>query len=95
MLSFDHSVYRPHGESVACLNFARMIQRYIKMFSSTDPIEALQYIYLITLNSDLPDPIGTEQQQLCEAMVSNIVLDTQSYTLLLGEGQGTAQISVS
>lgn len=64
------------------------------MFSSTDPIEALQYIYLITLNSDLPNPVGQEQQTLCEAMVRNIVLDTKSYTLLLGEGQGTDQISV-
>jgi nuclear pore complex protein Nup93 len=84
----------PDGPNTLYLNFARVIQRYTKLFSSTDPTEALQYIYLICLNSDLPPPVGPQQQQLCEDMVSNIVLDTKSYNLLLGSGDDESQISV-
>lgn len=37
---------------LATLNFPLMIQRYIRQFQRSDPKEALQYIYCITLNSD-------------------------------------------
>lgn len=37
---------------LATLNFPLLISRYIRQFQRSDPKEALQYIYCVTLNSD-------------------------------------------
>ncbi|TIA94364.1 hypothetical protein E3P81_00121 [Wallemia ichthyophaga] len=67
------------------LDFARMIQRYTRIFAKTDPCEALQYLYLICLNSDAPTPVNKQQIALCHAYIKDLVLETRAYTELVGE----------
>ncbi|TIC03273.1 NIC-domain-containing protein [Wallemia mellicola] len=67
------------------LDFARIIHRYTRIFARSDPQEALQYLYLICLNSDAPQPISRQQIALCHAYIKDLVLETRSYAHLLGE----------
>jgi nuclear pore complex protein Nup93 len=70
--------------NTAYLNFARLIQRYVRPFAHSAPQDALQYIYLIALNRDVPAPAGSEQRELCLDTIRDLVLNTKSYALLLG-----------
>ncbi|CDZ96438.1 Cullins [Phaffia rhodozyma] len=74
------STYEP-----SALNFARLIQRYIKPFAKNDPLGALQYIYLVCLSADAPSPIGQEQVQLAHEMIRELVLESGRYAELLGD----------
>ena len=67
------------------LDFARIIHRYTRIFAKSDPQEALQYLYLICLNSDAPEPIAKQQITLCHAYIKDLVLETRAYSQLLGE----------
>lgn len=67
------------------LNFSRMIYRYYRLFAQSDPTEALQYIYLICLNADVPKPVGEEQVRKCHDYIRELVMDTRAYAELLGD----------
>lgn len=67
------------------LNFSRMIYRYYRLFAHSDPVEALQYIYLICLNADSPSPIGNEQIKRCHDCIRELVMETRAYSELLGD----------
>lgn len=73
------------------VDFARIIQRYIRGFFKSDASAALQYAYLISLNAKLPEPIGSQQREQCWNTVCNIILESKNYSLVLGiktpEGQ--------
>ncbi|KAF9507438.1 hypothetical protein BS47DRAFT_1304038 [Hydnum rufescens UP504] len=45
------------------LNFGLLISRYIRQFQRTDPKEALQYVYCVTLNSDRNVGLANSQGQ--------------------------------
>ncbi|KAK4705630.1 nuclear pore complex protein Nup93, partial [Phenoliferia sp. Uapishka_3] len=70
---------------VPCLNFSRLLHRYTREFVQVDPQEALQYLYLICLNSDLPAPLGKKQTQECLEYIRDVVLETRKYRELLGD----------
>ncbi|KIS01485.1 nuclear pore complex protein Nup93 [Cryptococcus deuterogattii 2001/935-1] len=69
---------------VSFLNFARIIKQYIAPFFKLEPQTALQYAYLVMLNSDAPAPSGPKQRQLCLELVRDIVLSSRSWSRLLG-----------
>ncbi|KAM0753758.1 NIC-domain-containing protein [Meredithblackwellia eburnea MCA 4105] len=73
------------SHDVAYLNFARLLQRYTRAFIQSDAQEALQYLYLICLNGDLPKPTGPEQVNLCHEYVRELVMETRKYAELLGD----------
>ncbi|PWN52304.1 NIC-domain-containing protein [Violaceomyces palustris] len=76
-----------HGSEVAYLDFAKLIQRYTRLFSQTSRRDALQYLYLICLSSDSPEPVGTEQVQRCHDLIRSLVLEAQpiEFQELLGD----------
>lgn len=76
-------------------NFARLIQRYVRSFAKSDPSTALQYIYLIGLNGDLPSPAGEEQLEICWDTIVQLVIETKGYSLVLDQRTADGQIAVS
>lgn len=66
------------------LNYARLTQLYIAPFYRVEPQAALQYAYLVSLASDAPAPIGTQQRQLALDLVRDIVIGSRQYARLLG-----------
>jgi nuclear pore complex protein Nup93 len=75
-------------------NFARLIQRYVRSFAKSDPTTALQYIYLIGLNGDLPPPLGEEQLDTCWETIVQLVIETKGYTLVLDQRSADGQVVV-
>ncbi|GAA5959783.1 hypothetical protein JCM3765_000101 [Sporobolomyces pararoseus] len=71
--------------STPSLSFSRLIHRYTRSFVHTDALEALQYLYLICLNADLPGERGKEQVELAHEFVRELVMDTRQYSTLLGD----------
>jgi hypothetical protein len=69
----------------SAVNFARLIQRHVKQIGRSDPLTALQYIYLIGLSADAPPPVGKEQVELCHDAIRELVMDSGSYAELLGD----------
>lgn len=72
-----------------------MIHRYTRSFAQTDTEEALNYLYLICLNADLPGNLGKDQISLCHDFVRELVMDTRKYSQLLGDvrNDGTKIVS--
>lgn len=75
-------------------NFARLIQRYVRSFAKSDPSTALQYIYLIGLNGDLPSPTGEEQLDVCWDTIVQLVIETKGYSLVLEQRTADGQVAV-
>ncbi|GAA5897343.1 linker nucleoporin NIC96 [Sporobolomyces salmoneus] len=71
--------------STPSLSFSRLIHRYTRSFVHTDALEALQYLYLICLNADLPGEQGKEQIELAHEFVRELVMETRQYSTLLGD----------
>lgn len=69
----------------AFINFARMLYRYYRSFASSDPGEALQYIYLVCLNANAPEPVGSAQVKKCHNYIRELVMETRAYAQLLGD----------
>ncbi|GAA5917547.1 hypothetical protein JCM8208_005072 [Rhodotorula glutinis] len=67
------------------LSFARLLHRYTRLFAQSDAVEALQYLYLVCLNADLPAPRGDEQVALAHEYVRQLVMETRHYSELLGD----------
>ncbi|CAH1780372.1 unnamed protein product [Owenia fusiformis] len=67
------------------LNFSRLIMMYTRKFEATDPREALQYFYFLR---DVKAPQG---ENLFMSCVSELVLETREFEMLLGrlERDGT------
>ena len=61
------------------LNFARLIMMYTRKFEPTDPREALQYFYF------LRDIKKTADENLFMSCVSELVLETREFEMLLGQ----------
>ncbi|KIR56238.1 nuclear pore complex protein Nup93 [Cryptococcus gattii Ru294] len=84
------------SSDVSFLNFARIIKQYIAPFFKLEPQTALQYAYLVMLNSDAPAPSGPKQRLLCLELVRDIVLSSRSWSRLLGSvrADGSKEIGV-
>ncbi|KAG8175420.1 hypothetical protein JTE90_021117 [Oedothorax gibbosus] len=61
------------------LNLSRLLMMYTKKFETTDPREALQYFYI------LRDLRSNRGMNLFMACVSELVLETKEYEMLLGK----------
>ena len=72
------------GQEVAHLNFARIIHQYTHLFARSDPSKAVQYLYLLTLNADLPKGVGNKQVQISHEYVRDLVLESREFKSLLG-----------
>ncbi|PWZ03679.1 NIC-domain-containing protein [Testicularia cyperi] len=76
-----------HGRSVAYVDLAKLVQRYVRHFSQSSKRDALQYIYLVCLGADAREPVGTEQVRRCHDMIRALVLDAHptEFQELLGD----------
>ncbi|KDN50351.1 NIC-domain-containing protein [Tilletiaria anomala UBC 951] len=72
-------------EPIAYLDFAKLIQRYVRPFVEFDAREALQYLYLVCLSADAPAPVGQEQVAKCHDLIRSLVLESRQYFELLGD----------
>ncbi|GAA5858920.1 hypothetical protein JCM8547_007156 [Rhodosporidiobolus lusitaniae] len=81
--SADHELLVDASSPTPFLSFARLIHRYTRLFVHTDAAEALQYLYLICLNSDVPG-----QVELAHEYVRELVMETRMYGALLGDVRG-------
>jgi len=61
------------------LNFVRLIMTYTAKFQTTDPREALEYFYL------LRDMKGPNNESVFASCVSELVLETREFEMLLGK----------
>ncbi|KAI0235619.1 Nuclear pore complex protein Nup93 [Lamellibrachia satsuma] len=66
-------------EPLRRLNFARLIMMYTRKFEVTDPREALQYFYF------LRDLTTAQGDNLFMSCVSELVLETREFDMLLGQ----------
>ncbi|EPQ25972.1 uncharacterized protein PFL1_06427 [Pseudozyma flocculosa PF-1] len=75
------------GQPIAYLDFAKLVQRYVRLFAQSSRRDALQYLYLICLNADAPEPVGSEQVQRCHDLIRGLVLDAHptEFQELLGD----------
>lgn len=78
---------------IAAFDFARLIQRYTRAFVQSDPREALQHVYLVALNSDMKEPVASEQMDRCLDMVRQVVLDSKDYYTLLGDPRNDGSVA--
>ena len=67
------------------LNFARLIGQYAKQITKLSSITAAEYLYLISLNADLPKPTGVEQRDLCHNAINDLILQSRDFPRLLGD----------
>ena len=67
------------------LNVARLVMLYVRKFEVTDPREALHYFYFLR-RMKAPTPDGEEERNgnLFTSCVSELVLESREYDLLLG-----------
>jgi len=80
------------AEPSASLNFARLLHRYTRQFVQSDAAEAVQYLYLICFNADLPAPAGQEQVATCHDYVRELVMESRAWTELLGDVRGDGTV---
>lgn len=67
------------------LNFARLMGFYTRDFRRSDPIYAVEYLVLISLNKDLKE--GKEHLKMCQEALKELVLETREFSQLLGDIQ--------
>jgi nuclear pore complex protein Nup93 len=79
------SVDQHTGQEIVLLDYAKIIQKYVRLFSRNDVKAALQYIYLICINGDCASPIGEEQTAKCHDLLRALVVETRQYFDLLGD----------
>lgn len=73
------------GQEIMMFDFAKLIQKFVRLFSRSDVKGALQYIYLICLNADCASPIKEEQIAKCHELIRALVVETRQYFELLGD----------
>ncbi|KAK6357889.1 hypothetical protein TWF730_007246 [Orbilia blumenaviensis] len=71
-----------HEEQEARINFARLVGHYTQDFRKTNSEEAVDYLSLICLNSDIG---GEKQLKLCHEALRELVLETRDFARLLGD----------
>ncbi|EGG02530.1 uncharacterized protein MELLADRAFT_22892, partial [Melampsora larici-populina 98AG31] len=86
LLRISDTVPALEGHPSPSINFARLIYRYTRLFSKSEPEIALQYLYLICLNSDVqPSSLGQQQVNLCHTYIGDLAVETASHEELLGD----------
>ncbi|KAF3939685.1 hypothetical protein ABW19_dt0205867 [Dactylella cylindrospora] len=69
----------------ARINFARLVGHYTQDFRKTNSEEAVDYLSLISLHSDIGGPAGDQQLKLCHEALRELVLETRDFARLLGD----------
>lgn len=92
-----HRIVVVGSDGTPYLNFAKLIYRYSRLFASSAPAMALQYLLLITLNIDQPDPVGSEQRKIAYKRIGELVSETRQYEELIGSlsADGTHTVCLS
>ena len=68
------------------INFVPLIAYYTAAFRIALPVQAVDYITLICLNSDLTPPaLGAEQTNACHECLRELCLETREFAQLLGD----------
>ena len=67
------------------INFIPLIAYYTTSFRAALPIQAVDYIALICLNSDLPKPLSEIFTSACHECLRELCLETREFAALLGD----------
>ena len=81
--------YTTRGQ--AQLKFGHMVGYYTRDFRAGNATAAVDYLSLICLNGDLPNPHGVRQITLCHEALRELVLESREFALLLGDIRGDGQ----
>ncbi|KAF7720998.1 hypothetical protein EC973_005635 [Apophysomyces ossiformis] len=71
-------------DSRVSLNFTRLIYQYIRLFSTSNPRQALQYLFLLTLYSDCREATGCDMTSVCYMYIRDLLLTSKEFKALLG-----------
>lgn len=72
-------------DDVPYLDFVRLIGYYTRDFRRGDPLIAVEYLVLLSLNSDLPNGLGAQHETYCREALKELVLETREFSTLLGD----------
>lgn len=64
-----------HARDAPALDLAQLLKRYSRALAQSSRRDALAYISVLTLNADVPAPIGAEQVAQCHELVQALLLD--------------------
>ncbi|KAK5949447.1 nuclear pore complex subunit [Knufia fluminis] len=70
------------------LNFVPLIAYYTTTFRAALPVQSVDYLALICLNSDLPKPLGESTTNACHECLRELCLETREFAALLGDIRG-------
>jgi nuclear pore complex protein Nup93 len=71
--------------------FGSMTGLYTRDFRTADPAGAVDYLSLICLNADLEGTLGKAQRELCHQALTELVLETREFAVLLGDIRADGQ----
>jgi nuclear pore complex protein Nup93 len=72
-------------DDVTFLDFVRLIGYYTRDFRRGDPVIAVEYLVLLSLNSDLPNGLGAQHETYCREALKELALETREFSTLLGD----------
>jgi len=70
------------------INFVPLIAYYTTTFRAALPVQSVEYLALICLNSDLPKPLGEIMTNACHECLRELCLETREFAALLGDIRG-------
>lgn len=70
------------------INFVPLIAYYTASFRTALPVQAVDYLALICLNSDLSKPLGEIFTNACHEAMRELCLETREFAALLGDIHG-------
>jgi nuclear pore complex protein Nup93 len=71
--------------------FGSMTGLYTRDFRTAEPAGAVDYLALICLNADLEGALGKAQRELCHQALTELVLETREFAVLLGDIRADGQ----
>ncbi|KAK5074930.1 nuclear pore complex subunit [Lithohypha guttulata] len=72
----------------AQINFVPLVAYYTTTFRAALPVQAVDYLVLICLNSDLTRPLGEIMTNACHECLRELCLETREFAALLGDIRG-------
>jgi nuclear pore complex protein Nup93 len=72
-------------EEYPIFNLAKCLAHYAKNFIRTSAATSFEYLSLITINSDLPNPIAKSQTDAAQEAVRELVIESRDFVTLLGD----------
>lgn len=81
-----------NAENRVTLNFPRLLYRFVKVYLSNKPNEALQYLYILSLYSPKQGYPDDTMVQIAKDYVCEFIQSSKEYKQILGVANGQERI---